>query len=119
MPAADVRVLAVWEPVLWSDLAPPLSVVLSQIQDTRVSQYWDPHRALSEAIVRADKAGQVEFPCGEAIPADAPVWDFVAIYPPGVRWDASPPAPVYCGYPVLNEMDQVRSHLLGIMTYLW
>jgi hypothetical protein len=114
LPDADMRVLVVWEPVLWSDLAPPLSAVLSQIPDLRAIQSWDPHRTLSEEIVRAVSGRETELPCVGSISADTIVWDVVAIFPPGVRWDARPPAPAYCGYPVLYEIDQLRTQLASM-----
>lgn len=111
MPDADLQVLVVWEPVLWSDLAPPLTAVLSQMPDARVIQYWDPHRTLSEDIVRAVRGGETELPCVDSVAADTIVWDVVATFPPGARWDAHPPAPTFCGYPVVYEIDQLRTHL--------
>lgn len=31
-----------WEPILPTDLAPPITSVLSRLSDRRVQQYWDP-----------------------------------------------------------------------------
>jgi hypothetical protein len=39
------------------------------------------------------------------------VWDYVAVYPPGSVWEASPPEPLYSGGPVIRVMDEARSAL--------
>jgi hypothetical protein len=64
-----VRVFVVWEPVLITDWHAPGAGAVGRIPDARVAQFWDPRHALSQAIRR----GRV-------------VWDYVAIYPAGVRW---------------------------------
>ena len=49
-PSAKLKVLAVWLPVLPSDIAPPTKSVLALLHDTRVTQYWDEDRLLSKHI---------------------------------------------------------------------
>ena len=48
----DIRVFVVWEPVIVSDVAPPINRVLSRIPDPRVTQYYDKSRLLSRLLVK-------------------------------------------------------------------
>ena len=52
-PEARVRVQVVWEPVLKTDIAAPLTRVLGLLDDERVVQYWDPDRVISTELVRS------------------------------------------------------------------
>jgi hypothetical protein len=101
---ADVKAFVVWEPVLASDWAPPVAGALARIPDSRVAQFWDRRRALSGAI-RA--AGDERVLGARRLQGDI-VWDNVAVFPPGVPWDARYPVPEYAGAPVI---DEVRPHL--------
>jgi hypothetical protein len=109
MPGRAVRVYAVWEPVLPTDVGPPRANVLSRLTDARVDQYWDPGRVLSGRILAASHtvptlaifSGQLRV-----------AWDLAAVYPPGTRWpEGSVPAPVYCGNPVVESIDSLRVRL--------
>ena len=39
------------------------------------------------------------------------VWDYIAIYPQGAVWEASPPEPLHSGGPVVRVIDEARSAL--------
>ena len=39
------------------------------------------------------------------------VWDYIAVYPRGAAWEASPPEPLYSGGPVVRVIDEARSAL--------
>jgi hypothetical protein len=103
----DVKVFVVWEPVLASDWAPPVAGALARIPDSRVTQFWDRRRALSQAI-RA--AGDERVLGARRLQGDI-VWDYVAVFPPGVRWEDRYPMPEYAGAPVLDVVEEVRPHL--------
>ena len=90
----NVRVFVVWEPVLVTDWHAPGAGAVGRVPDARVRQFWDPRHALSQAIRR----GRV-------------VWDFVAIYPAGVRWGDRFPAAQFAGAPVVRVIDDFRRHL--------
>ncbi|MGA3042604.1 MAG: hypothetical protein ABSF54_17650 [Bryobacteraceae bacterium] len=90
-----LRVFVVWEPVLITDWHAPGAGAVARIPDARVTQFWDPRRSLSQAIRR----GRV-------------VWDYVAIYPPGVRWSDAFPAPRFSGAPVVRVIDDFRRQLI-------
>src|ERR1039457_6942182 len=55
------------------------------LPDARVAQFWDPRHSLSEAIRRAAQSNQAGV-LGDQRLHGRVVWDFVAIYPAGVRW---------------------------------
>lgn len=110
LPGASIRVFVVWEPVLLLDTAPPTTAGLALVGDRRASQYWDERRLLSTAILDARRAE----------PGDLGiVWDWVAVFDPGVRWpgvrraDAFP-APRWQGRPVVDVVDELRATLRKI-----
>ena len=106
----SIRLLIVWEPVLWSDLGPPTASVLSLVPDERAVQFWDKNRLLSESMVRAALEDPSLLATGDAVTPEMIVWDFVAVYPPGAVWGKHP-RPSYYGGPVVDVIDQVRSRL--------
>ncbi len=102
MPAARLRVLVVWEPVLATDWAPPTSSVLARISDARAAQYWDHDRVLSQKILAS----------GFKNPLSGPVvWDAVGLFAPGVRWESSFPQPEFSGAPVANVIGELRERV--------
>lgn len=104
-PDAKLGVLVVWEPVIWTDVGPPTTSVMAQISDRRVMQFWDPGKILSRTMVESWKRQ------GKDLADDAVVWDFVALFDPGVRWHGGPPASRYQGYPVVDAIDGLRAAL--------
>lgn len=117
MPGTPVRVLVVWEPVLLSDIAPPLSAVLSLVSDRRAMQFWDPDRTLSQQMLQAARETPAVLPfdgeVGEEEEEGLIVWDYLAIYPAGLRWEDSMPAPIYGNAPVIRYMEEVRKRLVS------
>jgi hypothetical protein len=109
-------VLLVWEPVLPSDVAPPLTPVLALVSDPRVAQFWDPARRLSQHMVQAAKNNPGTVPFDGNIDEgdeDLIVWDYVALYPAGTKWEETVPAPRYGNAPVVHYIDELRQHLRG------
>ena len=100
-----VRVFVVWEPVLWRDLAPPTSKVLSLISDSRASQYWDKELLLSA------KTDSLRRQPDSASGKKAVVWDVAAIFPPGARWDANFPGPAFSSRPVIARINEIQRRL--------
>jgi hypothetical protein len=90
----SLRVFVVWEPVLFTDWHAPGAGAVGRVPDARVTQFWDAKRTLSQAI----RQGPV-------------VWDYVALFPPGVSWDAAFPAPRFSGAPVVRVIDDFRRQL--------
>ena len=107
-PDAAVRVFAVWEPILVTDLAPPISSVLGRLADRRVQQYWDRRHALSDRMTRDARPPQ---PTADCCVRNGHLWDLGAVYPPGVTWaDRMPPATVFNGS-VVDITDQIAAAL--------
>lgn len=103
--SAPLSVFVVWEPVLPTDWITPTSGVLARIRDPRAVQFWDPDRRLSAKIIetRADP------------PPGGVVWDVVAVFPKGTRWENAFPSPVFQGYPVINAAEDLRKSLPAVL----
>ena len=108
-----LRVFAVWEPVIATDVAPPTTGVLSRLSDPRAIQYWDKSRVLSGLLVRTALRKWKDFPGVEEMKEDSVVWDCVLIFPAGQRWEKEPPRPEFADCPVVNVIEGARSHLSG------
>ena len=100
-----VHVFVVWEPVLVTDWHAPGADAVGRVPDARATQFWDPRHTLSEEIQRAAQSNQAAV-LGEL--RGRVIWDFVAIYPPGVRWDGAFPAAQFAGAPVVRVIDEFR-----------
>jgi hypothetical protein len=108
---APVEVLAVWEPVLATDIAPPTTTVLGILHGRRVRQYWDPQKLLSEQLIKALRANPklLKPDMGEEIPDVA--WDVVMIYDAQDVWTGDIPFPRWYGAPVLDATEEAKAEL--------
>ena len=97
---SELAVFVVWEPVLLTDRFGPTSAVLARVHDARARQYWDRERLVSSSIGRAAGYGP-----------DDIVWDFVGVYPAGVRWEAEVPEAAFASAPVVDAVDELRAQL--------
>jgi hypothetical protein len=100
---APLKVFVIWERVLFTDWLTPNTRTLARIWDPRAAQYWDRDRALSEYIRATYSGNKSELP-------DI-IWDVVAIYPKGARWESSLPADTYFDGPVVDVMAEFRKQL--------
>lgn len=107
-----MRVFVVWEPVLKTDIAPPLASALGLIKDRRVAQYWDSGRALSNDLVRSVNASLDSYGLEEPLPEGFIAWDVVAVFKPGDRWEGDVPVPEYYGGPVVNVIEPAREAIV-------
>ena len=109
----EVSVVVVWEPVLPADFdGPPPPAVRARITDPRVKAFWDPGRLLSGHLVgiaRAKPEGNL--PIDPNLGDSPVVWDVVAIYPPGARWDGTIPRPAWYGNPVVEVANELAKRL--------
>lgn len=94
-----IRVFVIWEPILPTDLAAPSTMMLKRLSDLRVSQYWDKEHLVSQSI-------------GEQ---DGVVWDYIAVYEAGKRWDKAPPEPAYSNVPVVRAIDGTRETIQKLL----
>jgi hypothetical protein len=106
--AAAVRVMVVWEPILITDIAPPISAVLRRLSDRRARQFWDPDHLLSAQMQKDARPPQ---PVQECCDRHGHLWDLAAVYPAGATWtERLPTATVFNG-PVVDIMDSLTAAL--------
>jgi len=106
LPDSDLRVFVVWEPVLVGDRFRHGDRYLAgRMHDLRARHYWDPSKSLSAEILKSDWTRKYAVRGG----ALGVVWDWVALYPRGVRWGDQFPEPAVQGFPVVDTEDQVRA----------
>ena len=110
-PNARLQVQVVWEPVLKSDIAAPLTKVLGLLDDHRVTQYWDPNRVVSDDLVRTVNANPTRYRLKEPLPPDFIAWDAVAVFGGDARWEHDLPVPAYYGGPVVNVMRETKESI--------
>ena len=105
---AAVRVLVVWEPILVTDIAPPISAVLGRLSDRRVRQFWDPDHLMSAQMKKDARPPQ---PVEECCERRGHLWDLAAVYPAGVTWtERLPTATVFNG-PVADLAEPLTAAL--------
>jgi hypothetical protein len=95
-PAANIKVFAVWQPILVTDFRPPTTGVLKRIADVRAAQFWDPNHLLAAQI-----PGEPD-----CCRSNGVLWDVVAIYPPGAVWNEKLPAPSSLTGPVVDTLQR-------------
>ena len=100
----------IWESVLLTDWSAPSSKVLSRLHDTRAAQFWDRRLRVSQEI-KAAARGDSRSPLAQLSSDDGPVWDVVAVYAKGIRWESAFPEPVFADRPVVQVMEEFRRHL--------
>jgi hypothetical protein len=98
----NVRVFAIWEPVLPTDFAAPSTAALARIPDARGAQYWDRSRALSHLLGERNRS--------------TVVWDYIAVYQPGTLWQDAPPKPVYSDGPVRDVIGEAKDAMQRLLT---
>jgi hypothetical protein len=98
-----MRVFVVWVPVLKTDWEMPGRAVLAHISDPRAREYWDKQLIVSHQARRALQ--------NDSESADEIVWDFVAVYAPGIRWDETFPIPSFQGAPVVEVIGSLQQYL--------
>ena len=97
---------AVWEPMLATDLASPVTFVLKRLGDHRVQQYWDPNHLIADQMARDARAPQ---PVQDCCQRAGHFWDLAAVYPRGAVWsDRLPPAMSFNG-PVVDVIDEIAA----------
>jgi hypothetical protein len=107
-PDAKLRVQVVWEPVLKTDIGAPVSRVLGQLEDRRVTQYWDPRRVISSDFIRSVNENPKNYGREEQLPPDFIAWDVVAVFGKSAHWERDLPTPAHYDGPVVHAIDSTR-----------
>ena len=94
-----VRAYVVWEPMLTTDWARPTSGVLARIRDERAAQYWDPEHFVARRL-KAELDRHPDYPEPGCCEDKGILWDMMAIFPAGVKWEESLPRPALLRGPV-------------------
>ena len=100
----------IWEPITFGDFNLPPDSALHRVPDARVAQYFDRNHLVSKALRDQMLAHGVT---GEDYFVKAKdVWDTVAVYAPGARWEVGSGAtPEFVGAPVVNSSEQLTGFL--------
>jgi hypothetical protein len=110
MPNAKVKVFVIWEPIIFSDLTLPADSVLRRVTDVRAAQYYDRNHLVSKALQAQMLARGVTG--RDYLVKDKYVWDTMAVYAPGTRWENSAaPKPDFVGAPVVEVSDRLTGYL--------
>jgi hypothetical protein len=96
-PDADLRLYAVWLPVLATDERFEVAEVMV---DSRVSHYWDAEQRVSDALREVAQ-----------VPEGVLLWDAFLLFGPDARWTRRPPEPLARGAPVVNELARLEQAL--------
>jgi hypothetical protein len=78
----DLRVYAVWVPVLWIDSKASVPQATKRFEDARVSQYWDSKADMTRAYAKNLKI-------------DGPAWDVYLLFDRDAEWRDQPPLPIF------------------------
>lgn len=105
---APLAALVVWEPVIESDRGPPSPEVRAPLADPRVTEFWDPERRLSRALIAAAREEPRRFGLDEPPAPDAIAWDVIGVYRPGAKWMDRPS---FWGSPVEEVAGKARAAL--------
>ena len=108
IPAANVRVFVIWEPVLLTDWRRPSAAQTSYVPDRRATHFWDIDRRLSALYGGPAKKETLAETHQLAFRMKDVIWDTALVYPPGVRWGQSAKLMVA---PVVKYKDQLERAL--------
>ena len=92
----DVRVYAVYLPMLRADQESTVPAAIEKLPDNRVSFYWDGKGDLGKSYSRVLQLGEGQ-----------PAWDVYMIYNRDAEWGGDPPAPDYWMHQ-LSSLGQER-----------
>ncbi len=82
MTAPDLRVYAVWVPILWSDWRFAVSRATTRLPDARVGHFWDADGTLVKAYSTILQLSE-----------GRPAWDVYLLFDRNAEWMDQPPAP--------------------------
>lgn len=92
--ANDLRVYAIWEPILRSDNHESALKAPKLIPDARVTHYWIDGHDAGEMFQRPIHLKR------------EPAWDVYLVYPPGVVWGDEVPVPEYFQHQLAGRLPK-------------
>ena len=107
-PNLNIRVFAVWEPILPTDVSKPMGFVLNRLSDRRVTQFWDEDHVLATWMSQDARPPQ---PTQRCCIRNGHLWDLVAIYRAGEKWETQMPVATVFAGPVLYGDKEIRQTL--------
>ena len=107
-PDLNIRVFAVWEPMLPTDFSKPTAIVLSRLSDRRVVQFWDKEHVLASRMSQDARPPQ---PTQQCCVRSGHLWDLVAIYRASEKWETQMPTATMFDGPVLYVREEIRQAL--------
>jgi hypothetical protein len=105
-PGDDIRVFAIWEPMLPTDWSRPNTHVLARLSDPRVIQVWDKDHLLA-GLMEKGATGLHPSCCTRK----GVLWDVIAAYPPASKWTASAPAPDLLNGTIVRTAPELEAQL--------
>ncbi len=111
-PDLNIRVFAVWEPILKTDFSKPMAIVLNRLSDRRVVQFWDKDHVLASRMSQDARPPQ---PTQQCCFRNGHLWDLVAIYHSSEKWETQMPAATMFNGPVLYVEKEIRQALRSPM----
>ncbi|HEY0477870.1 MAG TPA: hypothetical protein VGD37_10110 [Kofleriaceae bacterium] len=112
-----ITLFAVWEPIFDKD-PPPTRKLLGNITDRRILQLWDPDHVLSDEMRASEVAHPGSLPQARTRTNNVDsgiMYDTVAIFPAGARWETTLPAPEYLEVGLEAILPKVREHLANLI----
>ncbi|HEY2467259.1 MAG TPA: hypothetical protein VGI45_05355 [Terracidiphilus sp.] len=105
-PGEDIRVFAVWEPMLPTDWSRPNTHALARLSDPRVIQVWDKDHLLAP-LMEQGATGLRPACCSRK----GVWWDVIAAYPPASKWTAVAPAPDLLNGTIVRTAPEFKAQL--------
>jgi hypothetical protein len=103
---ANLKVFAVWEPMLSTDWQAPGAIVLARLKDARAQQYWDPGHLLARRLAADAHDPQPRQAC---CVRDNILWDLAALWTAGVEWKGTVPPAVFFDGPIVKQRPRLES----------
>ena len=109
-----VSLVVIWEPVILSDRRPPGRSVTQPIATLPAQRFWDGNLLASKSVVRTALKHPEQLPAGVHIDESFIVWDIVALWPPGARWDDDMPLPEWFDSTVVDAEAELTTRLSAL-----
>lgn len=109
-----VSLVVIWEPVIISDRHPPGRSVTQPIATLTAQRFWDGDLLASKSVVRTALKHPERLPEGMHVDESFIVWDVVALWPPGARWENDMPLPEWFGSTVVDAEAELATRLSAL-----